>query len=69
MDPILIVNEVVEDYQAKKKKGWILKLDLEKIFYRVDWDFLEKILWNKNFEQKWIDWIMGCVKSLDTQFP
>ncbi|KAA0068198.1 hypothetical protein E5676_scaffold392G00980 [Cucumis melo var. makuwa] len=24
MDPIFIANEVVEDYRAKKKKGWIL---------------------------------------------
>ena len=63
MDPIFITNEVVEDYQAKKKKGWILKLDLEKAFDRVDWDLLEKVLRNKHFDEKWIDWIMGCVKS------
>lgn len=36
LDPILIANEVVEEYRAKKKKGWILKLDLEKAFDRVD---------------------------------
>jgi len=28
----------VEDYREKRKKGWILKLDLEKIFDRVDWN-------------------------------
>lgn len=36
LDPILIANEVVEDYRAKKKKGWLLKLDMEKAFNRVD---------------------------------
>ena len=39
IDLMLIANEVVEDYRAKKKKGWILKLDLEKTFDRVDWGF------------------------------
>lgn len=39
IDLMLIANEVVEDYRAKKKKGWILKLDLEKAFDRVDWGF------------------------------
>lgn len=36
MNPVLIANDVVEDYRAKKKKGWILKIDLEKAFDRVD---------------------------------
>ena len=61
MDPALIANEVVEEYRAKKKKGWILKLDMEKAFDRVDWQFLEKVLRGKNFNQKWITWIMGCI--------
>lgn len=30
LDPVLIANEIVEDYSARKKKGWILKLDLGK---------------------------------------
>ena len=50
LDPVLTANEVVisvnankvvEDYRAKKKKGWILKLDLKKAFDCIDWGFLE----------------------------
>ncbi|KAA0041990.1 uncharacterized protein E5676_scaffold306G002220 [Cucumis melo var. makuwa] len=41
-DKFLIENEAVEDYRAKKNKGCILKLDLEKAFDCVDWGFLEK---------------------------
>lgn len=44
LDPILIANKVVEDYCAKKKRGWILKLDLEKALNGVHWYFLEKLL-------------------------
>ena len=63
LDPILIANEAVEDYRAKKKMGWILKLDLEKAFDRVDWNFLEKVLRQKKFSAKWTAWMMGCLKN------
>ena len=63
MNPILIANEAVEEYRAKKKKGWILKLDLEQDFDRVDWEFLEKILMEKKVDTRWITWIMGCISN------
>ena len=42
-----MANEVVEEYRTKKKKGWILKLDIEKVFHQVDCQFLEKVLKGK----------------------
>ena len=32
LDPILIANKTVEDCRIRKKKRWIFKLDLEKVF-------------------------------------
>ena len=55
LDSVLIANEAVEDYRAKKKKGWILKLDMERAFDRVDWSFLEKILALMVFHPKWVE--------------
>ena len=63
LDLILIANEVVEDYRVKIKTGWVLKLDMEKSFDLVEWDFL-KILKSKKFNHKWIEWMIGCVKNL-----
>lgn len=63
LDPILIANGVVEEYRSKKKKGLLLKLDLERAFDRVDWVFLEKVLVGKQFDPKWISWIMGCASN------
>lgn len=64
LDLVLIANEAVEEYQAKKKKGWILKLDLKTTFDHVDWSFLEKILTLVGFHAKWVEWMMGCIRNL-----
>lgn len=32
LDLVLIADGAVEDYRAKRRKGWTLKLDLEKAF-------------------------------------
>lgn len=63
LDPVLIANEAVEGYRARKKKGWVLKLDLEKGFNRVDWSYLESSLPMMGFHPKWIEWIDGCIRN------
>lgn len=37
LDCILVANETVEDYRHRKKRGLILKLDLEKAYDYTSW--------------------------------
>ena len=62
LDPILIANEVVKDYRARKKKGWILKIDLEKAFDWVNCSFLDNTLKHMGFHPKWIEWTNVCIR-------
>lgn len=43
-----------------------LKLDFEKAFDTIDWDFLLQLLAKMNFDQKWIRWISVIFKSTRT---
>lgn len=52
LDSILFANECAEEYRRKKKKDWVIKLDLEKAYYRTDWDFLDFIMARKGFGPK-----------------
>jgi len=62
-DNIVIMQEAVHSMRRKKgRKGWmLLKLDLEKAYDRIRWEFLEDTLRAVRLPEKWIVWIMQCV--------
>lgn len=39
MDSILITNECVDARKQSRENGVVCKLDMEKAYDRVDWDF------------------------------
>ena len=50
------------DFAKKSKKEClILKVDFEKAYDSVDWDFLEYMLHRLGFEAKWVRWMKGGV--------
>ncbi|XP_021602061.1 uncharacterized protein LOC110607253 [Manihot esculenta] len=60
MDNIVIYQEVFHSMnKAKGVKGYMaLKIDLEKAYDRLNWDFLELVLSNTGFSDAWINNIM-----------
>lgn len=67
-DNIIIAQEIVHSLENKKGKlgGIILKIDLEKAYDRIDWNFLTKVLANFNLNEGWIKFIMNCVSQVET---
>ena len=47
LDVVLVANEVVEDYRRGKKAGLVFKIDFEKAYDNVSWDFLDFVLRRK----------------------
>ena len=62
-DNIVVVQEAVHSMRRKKgRKGWmLLKLDLEKAYDRLRWDFLEDTLRAAGLSKIWVGRIMECV--------
>ncbi|KAJ9542842.1 hypothetical protein OSB04_029348 [Centaurea solstitialis] len=59
LDGVLVANEVVDYVRQKKKK----RVDFEKAYYSVEWDFLLDSLENMGFGSKWRRWIEACLRS------
>lgn len=50
--------------KKKGKTGWLaLKIDTEKAYDRLEWNFLEKVLQCFRFPSIWIQWAMQCVST------
>nr|GEV77600.1 RNA-directed DNA polymerase, eukaryota [Tanacetum cinerariifolium] len=53
----------LEKCKAKKKQTMIFKVDFEKAFDYVRWEFLDDVLKNFGFGSRWREWIQSCLKS------
>lgn len=63
LDSVLIANEIVHEAKRKKLPTFVLKIDYEKAYDSVKWDFLLYMLRRMKFGEKFIKWIWGCLKS------
>jgi len=63
LDSVLVANEVLEEYKRKMKSCVFFKVDYEKAYDSVSWDFLYYMLERLGFCAQWILWIKGCLES------
>lgn len=66
---IVVAQEVVHSLKGFRgnKKGMILKMDSEKAYDRINWDFLRDTLVMARFPRQLVSVIMGCVSSASFQ--
>nr|GEU55510.1 RNA-directed DNA polymerase, eukaryota, reverse transcriptase zinc-binding domain protein [Tanacetum cinerariifolium] len=62
LDGPFILNEVFQ-WCKRKKQTLIFKVDFEKAYDSVRWDFLDDVLRKFGFGEKWRKWIQCCLQS------
>ncbi|KAL6144500.1 hypothetical protein ACLB2K_055192 [Fragaria x ananassa] len=66
-DNVLVAHEVfhyLKLQKLKKRFELALKLDMNKAYDRVEWDFLEKVMLKMGFCTRWVELIMRCVRTV-----
>jgi retron-type reverse transcriptase len=66
LDGILALHEIVHELKTKKLGGILLKLDFEKAYDRVNWDFLLEVLRCKGFDPGVVHRLSQLVKGGQT---
>uniref|UniRef100_A0A2N9FG91 Reverse transcriptase domain-containing protein n=1 Tax=Fagus sylvatica TaxID=28930 RepID=A0A2N9FG91_FAGSY len=62
----LIVHELLHSFKRRKVKGGFvaMKVDLQKAYDRINWNFLRIVLRRFGFQEVFVNWIMQCVTSV-----
>nr|GEZ72089.1 RNA-directed DNA polymerase, eukaryota, reverse transcriptase zinc-binding domain protein [Tanacetum cinerariifolium] len=63
IDGPFIFNELLSWCKFKKLNGMIFKVDFEKAFDSVKWDYLDETLKAFGFGSKWCNWISSCLNN------
>lgn len=64
-DNFLLAQELIRGYGKKSNPmpKCMLKVDIQKAYDTVSWDFLKDVLYGLNFHPRSIYWVMLCVSS------
>ena len=54
----------MQNHKSEKDGYMVLKLDMSKAYDRVEWVFLEGIMRNLGFNERWISLTMLCVSTV-----
>ncbi|KAK3226086.1 hypothetical protein Dsin_005948 [Dipteronia sinensis] len=69
-DNIMVSFECMHMIKRRKRKrgSMAIKLDMSKAYDRMEWTFVEHILWKLGFSDRWINLIIRCILSASYSF-
>ncbi|RVW28020.1 Polycomb group protein EMBRYONIC FLOWER 2 [Vitis vinifera] len=64
LDAVLIANEIVDEKRRSGEEEVVFKIDFEKAYDHVCWDFLDHVLEKKGFSPRWRKWMRDCLSTV-----
>lgn len=60
---VLVINEVMDFSKRKDNDCLLFKVDFEKVYDSVAWDYLRDITGRVGCGHRWMSWMEACVFS------
>ncbi|KAJ0469831.1 putative RNA-directed DNA polymerase [Helianthus annuus] len=63
LDGPLVLNEFISWAKKSGEKAFMFKIDFEKAYDNVNWDFLMSVMDQMGFPSRWCLWVRGIIQS------
>ena len=63
LDVALIANEAIDSLLKRNESGVLCKLNIEKAYNHLNWNFLMLVMQRMGFGEKWTGWISWCIST------
>jgi hypothetical protein len=60
---MVILHEILHEFRISGRKGILFKIDFEKAYDKVKWEFVQEVLCRKGFPLKWIQQTISTVQG------
>ncbi|MCH81419.1 LINE-1 reverse transcriptase like, partial [Trifolium medium] len=61
MDGVVVLNENIDLAKRRKNECMIFKVDFERAYDTISWNYLESMMKKMGFAEKWLSWMKACV--------
>ncbi|KAK2663529.1 hypothetical protein Ddye_002103 [Dipteronia dyeriana] len=61
LDSFVVTDEIIHHWKKSKDGGLVVKLDFEKSYDSLDHNFLDNIISDMGFGEKWREWMISCI--------
>jgi hypothetical protein len=63
LEGVVILHEVIHELKRTGRKGVVFKIDFEKVYDKVRWDFIQEVMVRKGFPPHWIKQTMSTIQG------
>ena len=63
LDGVILVHEVIHSLKSTRRPSMLIKLDIEKAYNKLSWQYMDKMLEAFGFSPDWVEWVMSLVTT------
>ncbi|PNX81845.1 cysteine-rich receptor-like protein kinase [Trifolium pratense] len=61
LDGVVVLNEIIDLAKRRKDRCLLFKVDFERAYDTISWNYLERLMLKMGFADRWMKWMKACI--------